>query len=194
MSLMQQQQVLARLLTDPEFRARFEQDRPTTLASLGLVPDDHEALLGMAQAQLQLFAESLLQKRLQMVQKLLPRSYELMGENFRDLFRRYASQPIPDTSQKHLQDALQFVVFLRRELPANQLLWRELTDYEAVVLQTRLPGRGLILRRYHWPVWRAQPETRQPALCLWLRLMPERPWWHLRIPLTVKANDLTELK
>lgn len=185
MSLMQQQQVLARLLTDPEFRAHFEQDGPATLASLGLELKDREALLALAQKQLQLFAESLLQKRLHMVQKLLPRSYELMGETFRDLFRRYASQPIPDTSQKHLHDALQFVRFLRRELPVDQDLWLEMSDYEAVVVQTRLPGRGLILRRYYSSVWSAQPETRQPALCIWLRLMPERPWWHLRIPLPI---------
>ncbi len=183
MSLLQQQQILARLLTDVELRQQFELNGPATLLSLGISNADADALLALAQSQLKLFADTLLQKRLHMITKMLPRSSQAMGTEFKALFKQYAQTPLPDLAQKHLQDALQFVSWLQLNLPAEQASWRELLDYEAVDLKTRLPGRGLIFRRYHFAVWQQDIAQQSPALCLWLRLNPGANWWYLRLPI-----------
>lgn len=183
MSLLQQQQFLARLLTDVELRKQFEQDGPGTLKLSGINGPDAKAILALAQAQLKLFAESLLQKRLYMVSKMLPRSSQVMGTEFKTLFKQYAQNSIPDLPQKHLQDALQFVSWLKLNLPAEQASLCELLDFEAVDLKTRLPGRGLIFRQYHFAVWQEDFDKRSSALCLWLRVQPDANWWHLRLPI-----------
>jgi hypothetical protein len=144
MGLADFQTVLARLFTDATLRARFLADPTGVGGELGLPP----GLL--SEKQIQLFAESLVSKRHLEVQKLLPMTNRLYGEEFGGHFVRYAVAPMTDSLQKHRQDALAFAKFLLAQNAPGRTPWaREILRYETASLQfytSSLPMRAVWFR------------------------------------------------
>ena len=112
MSLLEQQNTLARLLTDPSFTERFLADPNLSGRSLGLSEAETHELVEIAKRDLTMFSESLVWKRLREVEKLLPLTGRIARERFRTLFLEFAPTFNPQTIRKHYEDALQFCRFL----------------------------------------------------------------------------------
>jgi hypothetical protein len=111
-SLLEQQNVLARLLTDPDFRARFLADPDSVRREHGLKRSEIEDILAVASSDLDVFAESLVWKRLREAEKLLPITKRVSGDEFRKGFLEYAPTFNPRSIKKHYEDAVRFSQFL----------------------------------------------------------------------------------
>ena len=112
MSLLEQQNTLARLLTDTSFREDFLADPILNGAAIGLNESETNELVQMAELDLTGFADSLVWKRLREVEKILPLTSRIAGESFRTLFFEFAPTFNPRSIKKHFQDAVQFCRFI----------------------------------------------------------------------------------
>ena len=118
MSLLEQQNALARLLTDPELRERFGTEPDVVGGELELQADEIDDLLTVAASELVIFADSLVTKRFNEVSKLLPITSRVAGEQFRDLFLEFAPTYNPRSVKKHYEDAVAFSRFMEiKEIP-----------------------------------------------------------------------------
>lgn len=184
MGLAEQQRALARIYTDADWREAFRAEPGSLGAGLGLSQAEIDALLARWD-DLEYFAATLSQKRWQSALRYFPRSQALLGEALKSHFRAYARAPMPAGSNRHARDALGFLRWLKPRLTAPSRSLRDALGYEIACLRAMLAARGCLLVALRTPVWAPQ-ETWQPGkltLCLWLRLNPERPWRHLRLPL-----------
>lgn len=106
MSVLEVQQLLARLYTDPFLLEEFLSDREGFCRRhvngcggfIGQLDSD----------QLEFFACSLRSKRAGEVKKLLPMTVRALGLEFEAEFNRYAATAIPTGERKHLADAMAF--------------------------------------------------------------------------------------
>lgn len=113
MGLQEQQDLLARLYTDPEFRAAFSSDPAGIGRDAGLSPEDLTAIATISSSDIDAFSESLFRKRLNEVKKLLPITMRVIGGDLDDHFRRFSTTFNATGAHKHLDDALEFSRFLR---------------------------------------------------------------------------------
>ena len=70
MSLGQLQSILARLYTDEQFRKQFFQNRSNAVALMGLTNEESRQMAQLSQVQVEFFARSLRNKRLQQSKKM----------------------------------------------------------------------------------------------------------------------------
>jgi len=109
MPLQEQQDLLARLYTDREFQSKFLADPGSHANGLGLSAGDAKSLAASAAEEVRWFAESLVNKRLREVIKMLPLTYREVGASaFEEAFRKFAAEFSPSSVKKHLEDALAF--------------------------------------------------------------------------------------
>jgi hypothetical protein len=111
-SLLEQQNTLARLLTDPGFRDQFLSEPDLAGRDLGLNESEVKELLEIAGRELGVFAESLVRKRLREVEKLLPITKRLAGDRFRKAFTEYAPTFNSQAIKRHFEDAVKFSTFI----------------------------------------------------------------------------------
>lgn len=102
--------ILGRLLTDPELRRRFRRDPASAARALDADPS---SLAAIDPDGLDLQAETLLEKRLHEVSKLLPRTVAGLGIRGAPAFREYACAHWPEGHRRHAEDAAAFGSFLR---------------------------------------------------------------------------------
>ena len=134
MGLLETQNFLARLLTDPVLRAAFLAEPETLGLEGGLTGEEIENLRQVLPEELNSFSESLFYKRLREVEKLLPLARRGLGRDFDALFRRFAAGSQPETIKKHLEDAVNFVDFLSGQ--AFEFPWAiDLARYEQARLK-----------------------------------------------------------
>ncbi len=112
MSLRNEQDLLARLYTDPELRARFMCDPETVGGEFGVAAETAAQLASVAGDELDYFSESLFWKRFNEVAKILPEIRAALGEDFECRFREFSGGFVPDSIRKHLDDAYQFTGYL----------------------------------------------------------------------------------
>jgi hypothetical protein len=176
-SLLEQQNTLARLLTDPLFRERFLAEPSPNGLSLGLSEAETEELVEIAQRDLAMFAESLVWKRLREAEKLLPLTRRVAGESFRTLFFEFAPTFNPQAIRKHYEDAVQFCRFLegRGDGPLGDAARFERTR---LVFFNEVRPAAFCRLRYHLstlPGNNAAPMRRKrPAAAVWLRIGKKR--------------------
>lgn len=109
MSLQKQQDLLARLYTDPEFQSKFLADPVEFADDVGLSAAAAIDLAVSAADEVRWFSDSLITKRLREVVKMLPLSYEEVGAGkFEEAFRTFAATFSPSSVKKHLEDSLAF--------------------------------------------------------------------------------------
>lgn len=115
MSLQNQQDVLAKLYTDAEFRRAFL----SAPAKIGLASNLTESEIAEIEAimpeELEFFADSLFWKRLRETEKFTPLTKKVLGDDFAKLFREFSQNYNPQSVKKHYEDALGFCEFLRRQ-------------------------------------------------------------------------------
>lgn len=113
MSLSEQQQLLAKLYTDPNFRAAFVSDPVREGSALGLTADEIRDISSVAEREISHFADSLVWKRLREVEKKLPQTVSAMGDEFEKEFFRYSPSFNPTGIKKHYEDSVAFCSYLK---------------------------------------------------------------------------------
>jgi len=180
MGLSETQRLLARLYLETPLRERFFADPQKVAAEFGLSPEDAAQWTSLSRRQTEFFARSLKFKRLAEVRRLLPRSAELLGSSFTELFLRYAEAPLSGGLAKHYEDALAFVRFAERvETPLEPRWALDLLRYEAAWLHARATLKvGCLVRMFRHnlgvilnPTHGAEPERRL-TVGVWCKL----PW------------------
>lgn len=107
MSLREQQNSLARLYTDNEFRSEFLRNPSSFAEVLGVSPEEADGLA--AAAGVEWFSETLMSKRVREVRKMLPMSEQELGaKEFARRFREFSERFAPTSVKKHLEDSLAF--------------------------------------------------------------------------------------
>jgi hypothetical protein len=115
MSLLHQQNILAKLYTEPEFRQKFL-DEPIKIGTQnGLNEAEIKEISESMAEELKFFSDSLFWKRFREVEKLLPKTKETLGKDFEPLFREFSANYFPESIKKHLEDAIKFCEFLESE-------------------------------------------------------------------------------
>lgn len=168
MSLKDQQDLLARLYTDPAFRDGFFADPSAAAARFGIDPAEAVAIASCSREELDYFSETLFQKRLCEVGKLLPLTKGELGERFAEHFRTFARDFVPGSVRKHVEDAVHFCVFLRREKFVGRV-----AGYESALLRFHHLGERAV-----FGILDLDPRTgskrRIPRPFVWLRIGTRR--------------------
>ena len=129
MSLLEQQNFLARIFTDENLRHSFWENPEKTGQENFLNETEINRFKEIIAADLNFFADSLVHKRLHEVEKLLPLTKKALGENFPKLFKEFSNTFQPITVKKHLEDAIEFCKFLKTvEIELNFV--KELAKFE----------------------------------------------------------------
>lgn len=105
---------LGRLLTEPKLRAEFARNPVGTARALAVREQDIASLVALDGNGLETQAQTLLQKRLHEVRRLLPITFEQLGPDAPALFLSYAVGHWPEGHARHRLDAVQFCEFLLR--------------------------------------------------------------------------------
>ena len=136
MSLLERQTALARLSTEPGLRSLLE-DRPAQICQqLDLSPDDAQWLTQLDPGQVDRFARSLRQKRLNGVRAHAPASMCVLGHRASHVFAAYADdQTWPG---RGVRDALLFLRFLRARSECNTPLLMDVVRCEEAMLRILL--------------------------------------------------------
>ena len=112
MGLLEQQNVLARLYTDAKFEQDFRADPEKVGDENGLSSNEIADINSIASEELEFFSESLIWKRLREVEKMMPLTRKILGDDFRPAFLEFAPTFNPGGIKKHLEDAVEFCRFL----------------------------------------------------------------------------------
>jgi hypothetical protein len=113
MGLLEQQNLLARLYTDEQFRRDFLNEPVKIGTENNLNESEISELTDVMPDELNFFSESLFVKRLREVEKLLPLTHKVLTENFQQHFREFTNNYNPQSVKKHLEDALEFCKYLQ---------------------------------------------------------------------------------
>ncbi len=115
MSLHQQQNFLAKLYTNAELRRDFLSEPNIIGAENNLNEQEIAEIAEIMPEDLNFFADSLFWKRLREVEKFLPITQRVLGEDFTTLFREFAQSYNPQTVKKHLEDSFEFSKYLQKQ-------------------------------------------------------------------------------
>lgn len=147
MGLLEQQNVLARLYVDAEFRSAFIADPQKCGEQNDLTSGEIEDIKLILPDEIAAFAESLYFKRLREVEKLLPLTKKMLGKNFDQLFTDFTKTFTASSVKKHLEDAYNFCKFLsvHPRLTENQT---GIARFEQAKLDFYGYGKKFVLRHF----------------------------------------------
>jgi hypothetical protein len=194
MSLVNSQQVLARIYTNSKLRDDFLTNPDVVGNSLGLNCQEIQQLSQLSSQQVNLFASSLKRKRLGEIRKLLPLTNKILKQEFDRLFFSFAETYLPTGSRKHLLDSIAFSIFLKQNLTTekNQLWLLDIWSYETIRLNMLLGKKQLIWSRFNYQIetlianvkgnYPSVPSP-QPIIGIWFKLTPSSQWRSLFLPL-----------
>ena len=115
MSLQKQQNLLAKLYTDAEFRRAFLSEPEKIGAENDLSKKEIAEIAGIMPEELNFFADSLFWKRLREVEKFLPLTRKVLAKDFSKYFREFSRIFNPQSVKKHFEDARHFCLYLRAQ-------------------------------------------------------------------------------
>lgn len=148
MSLKEVQNLLVRLYTDADLRERFLSEPSKIGRQNNLSEKEAEQIAQVLPDELRFFAESLFHKRLREVEKLLPLTHKVLGENFAFTFRQFSNQFTPISIKKHLEDAIEFSRFLQK-FHLKPLWVADLIKFERVRLEVKNSEKQFAFCCYH---------------------------------------------
>lgn len=106
------QPTLWRLYTDTRFRKEFLFDKHHFYQKYEIPEDIVHFLEDTPVYELTLFADTLLQKRMNKVKAFLPLTFKLIGKDTQMLFFKFCDYYTPTGVQRHQDDAFQFIHYL----------------------------------------------------------------------------------
>lgn len=185
MSLKEQQDLLARLYTDPALQAEFFENSLTVVERYGLSDAEAIGFAALADVEVKFFADSLFAKRFREVQKALPLSARYLGQQFRQRFKDFAPTFNPVSVKKHAEDAIAFAGILIQDIEISSIQ-RDVIAFESTRLKHIFERRNVThIRLYHDPKTFADPlenSTRSPGIALWLTPSKETRFTFIKLP------------
>ena len=184
MGLKQQQDLLARLYTDPAFAKSFFAEPVSSAAEFSLSKEEADSIAASAGDEIRVFADSLIAKRLREVEKLLPFSRKLLGEGFFDSFHLHAASFNPTSVKKHLEDAIEFSEFIKKDASTDRLA-QDVIAFETAKLRHFANGRRLTvcsLRHDIRPILNGQAAERahrRRTIAVWLRIKEKQRFFFI---------------
>jgi hypothetical protein len=139
MSISEMQACLARLYVDDSFRKLFYLDKSSVLSEYRLTENESTAIKQIDQCMLDLFAESLKQKRMKRMERAYSSMFALNRSEVTRYYRRYYELYRPSIDRTVPEDVLEFGRFLEDSLSradnlppyASELIRFERLSYEA---------------------------------------------------------------
>jgi hypothetical protein len=181
LGLTEVEQLLARLDTDAELRARFIVDPLKVGRELGLSVEEARRMAQHPASQVNTFADSLLNKRLLGVGKLLPLTHRVLSERFTAHFRRFAPTREYDDQTQYLGDALDFATYLEARLREERMGpgWTfDLLRFEKARLKAADPSRRCVARYFRHDISRlVRSVARKEETPLVARRSTVAVWW-----------------
>lgn len=182
MGLAELQKTLALLYTDTRLREDFFADPSRVGVELGLSAEETRRLQQLSAAEVNRFADSLCNKRLLGVGKLLPFTRRVLKERFDEDFRRYAAEHKHAGAPGYFEDAARFATHLDETLKREGACeaWAfDLLRFEVARVLAADPRRRLVARLFRHDISRLvsslarREETpsvvRRPSLAVWWR-------------------------
>ncbi len=151
MSLQKQQNLLAKLYTDAEFRRAFLSEPAKIGAENDLSESEIAEIADIMPEELNFFAESLFWKRLREVEKFLPFTKKALGEDFTNNFREFSRFFNPQTIKKHFEDALGFAEFLQKK-PIEPVWAKDLAKFERLRLIFNSGAKKIVFARFNFDI------------------------------------------
>jgi hypothetical protein len=145
MSLLEQQNLLARLYTDEPVRRAFLSDPAGTAAQFGLSNIEIEDIELMLPDEITGFAESLMRKRMREVEKMLPLTRKALKTDFEPCFMAYSEAARGSNEIRRLDDVLAFCAYLSREATGSI---KETAEFERARIEFNLGRRSLVFKRF----------------------------------------------
>jgi hypothetical protein len=175
MSLLEMQNLLARILTDENLRREF-QSAPEKIGLLNnLEESEIEQLKQIVPAELNFFSRSLVHKRRHEVEKFLPLTRRALGKDFAEYFDEFANQFLPSSIKKHLEDAIEFSRFLRKKKIEHE--WaKDLAEYEIALREFNFSGRRFLLKKFDYDVREIKKEISRPGSGTDVKFEPKKTY------------------
>lgn len=131
---------VARLLTDRRLREHFEQDPRAVADRIGIEAESYLEFTRLDASSIARQAEGLIEKRLQEVISMAPKTTNKLSNNLRELFQFYAEKYWPTGHRRHSLDAMHFLEFLAR----NRVVPIDRDELRQVQRASRARDRGLL--------------------------------------------------
>ena len=176
MGLLEQQNFLAKLYTDDNFREKFISEPEEFGKKHKLNVNEIDEISEILPDEIIAFADSLFYKRLREVERFLPWTRKELGAKFEREFREFIIGFNPQSVKKHLEDAIEFAKFLQlRKL--NPTWLKDIIKLEQSKLEFAGFGKRLIIKKFDFDVRDFYPtnnETKQElnkrnTFAIWLR-------------------------
>ena len=147
MGLQQQQDLLARLYTDEDFRRAFSSAPEKIGAENELSDVEIREIAAIMPEELNFFADSLFWKRLREAEKFLPLTKSILANDFTKLFREFSQTFNPQSVKKHFEDALGFTVFLEKQTEISSVL-RDVIKFERAGLLFNSGSKKIVFEKF----------------------------------------------
>lgn len=175
MSLLQQQNFLARLYTDENIRNRFLSEPEKIGNENDLTEQESAELARIIPAELNFFADSLFWKRLRETEKFLPLTKKVLKEKFVGLFREFSQIYNPKSVKKHLEDAIEFCRFLQGSAIEPAFI-KDIAKYEQGKLEFFGLGKLFVCKKLDYDIREISDQTvvsdlkKKLTFAVWLKI------------------------
>ena len=157
MSLSDIEQILTRLSSDEELRARFVENPFALGRELGLTPTRTRQLRREAAARFDSFASTARERRFVQVNKLLPLTHNVLRARFTHYFDLYVAEHGEVSFERLFGDVLRFAEYLEEKLKEDYLGsgWTlDLLHFEKARVKAADPNRRLVVATFRHDISR----------------------------------------
>jgi hypothetical protein len=151
MSLLKQQNFLAKLYTDERLRRDFTFDPQKIGSENDLREDEIWEISAIFHEEINFFAASLFRKRLREAEKFLPLTKEVLKSDFDKLFRDFLQNYQARTIKKHLEDAREFCRFLQKK-DFVSAIGKDVAKFEEAKIRFFVGGESFVFCRLKFNV------------------------------------------
>src|SRR5215208_5475775 len=184
MALSDIEQILARLSSDEELRARFVANPFTLGRELGLTPTRTRQLRREAAARFDSFAATPRERRFVQVNKLLPLTHRVLRDRFTNYFDRYVAEHGAVSFERLFGDVLHFAEYLEAKLRDDYLGsgWTlDLLRFEKSRVKAADPKRHLVVAYFRHDISRlVRGVARKDAMFEVVVRRSVAVWWRRR--------------
>lgn len=166
MSLLEQQNLLARLYLDESLRRAFLSDPTAVAEQFGLSDEETAEIALVVPEEMNTFAGSLLRKRIHEVEKMLPLTRAALQDSFESHFIKYADATPSSQEMTRIEDVLEFCRYLER---AGSGAVRDAARFELAKIEFYSGKRNFIVRRFDHDI-RHGRLTHRRTYSFWIRI------------------------
>jgi hypothetical protein len=192
MSLSDIEQILTRLSSDEELRARFVENPFALGRELGLTPAKTRQLRREAAERFDSFAATPRERRFVQVNKLLPLTHRVLRGRFNMYFDRYVAEHGPPAVERLFGDVLLFAEYLEEKLKEDYLGsgWTlDLLRFEKARVKAADPNRRFVVAYFRHDISRLVRGVARKDKTPLLEVVVRRSvavWWRPRPHATIR--------